>query len=325
MLSFSQVKKGVFLLFICWAGLLSEKILAQAVTALPSGLKGHQLLITSIRTGNTDIFMINPETGDARNITRNPTAEDRYPMWSPDGKRIVFTSNRDGDAFNVFVMDADGKNVKKITQEKEPAVCYFPTWQGNQIVFGLDRNGKGLIAGVSPDGSNFKIIADGRDPCLSPDGKKIAFTERVGKGFCVFVMDAGGKNIKQLTTHEDEIGAVCPTWSPDSKRILYSDQVGEALEIFVCQADGSGQKQLSSLGKISSSPAWSPDGKWITFRVTDTAYWRNASTRTKAYEDKEGDKRPVWLMQADGSAAQIIEVLRYQCAIDGSRAVWKPK
>jgi TolB protein len=289
-------------------------------------LNGHQMLITSVRTGETEIFLIDPATGDARNLSRSPNSEDRYPMWSPDGKRVVFTSNRDGDAFNIFVMDADGKNVRKLTQEKEPAVCYFPTWQGDgkRIIFGLDRSGKGLIASVAPDGSDFRIIADGRDPCISPDGKKIAFTTQVGKGFCVFVMDADGKNVRQLTTHEDEIGAVCPTWSPDGKKILYSDQVGEALEIFVCDADGKNQKQLTSLGKISSSPGWSPDGQWISFRVTDTAYWRNAATREKAYQDKEGDKRPVWVMKADGSQAQLLEVLRYQCAIDGSRAAWKP-
>jgi TolB protein len=290
-------------------------------------LSGHQLLITSVRTGDTEIFLIDPVTGDARNLSRSPRSEDRYPMWSPDGNRVVFTSNRDGDAFNIFVMDADGKNVRKLTREKDPAVCYFPTWQGDgtRIIFGLDRSGKGLIASVAPDGTDFKVIAEGRDPCISPDGKKIAFTTQVGKGFCVFVMDANGKNVRQLTTHENEIGAVCPTWSPDGKKILYSDQVGESLEIFVCDADGNNQKQLTSLGKISSSAGWTPDGEWISFRVTDTAYWRNTATREKAYQEKEGDKRPVWVMKADGSDAQVLEVLRYQCAIDGSRAAWKPQ
>lgn len=304
-------------------------IFSTAVTTRPAPrgeLSGHTLLITSIRTGDTEIFAIDPETGDARNISRSPQSEDRYPMWSPDGKRIVFTSNRSGgNVFNIFVMDADGKNVKQLTQEKDPAVCYFPTWQKDRIMFGLDRNGKGSMATVSPDGSDFKIIADGRDPCLSPDGKTVAFTEAVGKGFCVFAIDSDGKNKRQLTTHEDEIGAVCPTWSPDSKKILYSDQVGEALEIFVCDADGKNQTQLTKLGKISSSPGWSPDGKWITFRVTDTAYWRNANSRDAAYKEKEGDKRPVWVMKADGSDARVLEVLRYQCAIDGSRGAWKPR
>ena len=296
------------------------------VTCQAAELAGYKLLTTSVRTGDTEIFVVDPDMGDAQNLTRSPTSEERYPCWSPDGSRVTFTSNRDG-TYNLYVMDADGKNVRQLTHEKTPSVCYMPSWSGdgNQIVFGLDRGGKGLMASLAPDGSSFRIIAEGRDPCISPDGKTIAFTQRVRKGFCVFAVDAYGKNVRQLTTHENEIGAVLPTWSPDGKNILYADQVGDALEIFVCDADGKNVKQLTSLGKISASAAWSPDMKWISFRVTDTAYWRSEEEKEKAYRDKRADKRPVWVMRADGSNPHVIEVLHYQCAIDGSRAAWKPR
>lgn len=71
-------------------------------------------------------------------------------------------------------------------------------------------------------------------------------------------------------------------------------------------------------------PCWSPDGKWISFRVTDNAFWRDKELMKRTYEEKRGDKRPVWVVRADGSNAHIVEVLRYQCAIDGSRAAWRP-
>jgi len=289
-------------------------------------LAGYKLLVTSVRTGDTEIFVIDPHTGDAQNLTRRPASEERYPAWSPDGSKIAFTSNRDG-TYNLYAMDSDGNSVRQLTREKAPAVGYLPCWRGDgkQIVFGLDRGGEGVMASVAPDGPNLKILGPGRDPCISPNGKTIAFTQRVGKGFCLFAMDVDGKNLRQLTTHENEIGAVVPTWSPDSSKILFSDQVGEALEIFVCDADGRNAKQLSSVGKVSSSAAWSPDMKWISFRVTDEAYWHDAAKRDKAYQDKQGDKRPVWVMRADGSNPHIVEVLRYQCAIDGSRAAWRPR
>jgi len=265
-------------------------------------LTGYKLLVTSVRTGDTEIFVVDPQTGDARNLTRSPTSEDRYPAWSHDGSRVTFTSDRDG-TFNLYVMEADGKNVRRLTDEKPPAVAYMPSWSGNgeQIVFGLDRGGRGLMASVAPDGSTFRILGPGRDPCISPHGKRIAFTKRVNRGFCVFAMDADGRNVRQLTAHENEIGAVLPTWSPDAKKILYADQVGDALEIFVCDADGKNVKQLTSLGKISASAAWSPDMKWISFRVTDTAYWRSEEAKERAYREKRPDKRPVWVMGADGS------------------------
>jgi len=101
--------------------------------------------------------------------------------------------------------------------------------------------------------------------------------------------------------------------------------VGEALEILVCNADGSNVRQLTSLGKMSSPPAWSPDMKWLSFRVCDTAFWRNPQTSKAVHEEKRPDFRPVYVMGADGSNPHIVEVLRYHCAIDGSRAAWKPR
>jgi TolB protein len=291
-------------------------------------ISGNKLLTTSIRTGDTEVFIIDPVTGDAFNVTKAPASEERYPIWLPDGKRVVFTSNReDGKTFNLYLANADGSSVKKLTNETNGAVYYFPSVQadGKKIWFSLAKDEKAVIGYVSHDGKVYQEVANGRDGAISPDGKKIAFTQKTGKGFPVFVMDADGKNVKQITEHEDEIGAVAPTWSPDGKKILYADQVGDFLELFSCDLDGKNQKQLTSLNKISSSGAWSPDGQYITFRVTDFAYWRDAQTRDKTYIEKSADKRPVYIMRADGTDVQLIETLHYHCAIDGSRAAWKPK
>lgn len=312
--------------FLAFA-LLGAAVL-RADTPLLNELSGHKLLMTSIRTGDTEVFVIDPVTGDAFNVTKAPKSEERYPLWLPDGKRVVFTSNReDGRTFNLYLANADGSGLRKLTKETDGAVYYFPSVQadGQRIWFSLAKGDRAVIGYVTPDGREYREVAEGRDGAISPDGRTIAFTQRIGKGFPVFAMDADGKNVRQLTQHEDEIGAVAPTWSPDGKSILYADQVGEALEVFVCDADGKNQRQLSKLGKISSSAAWSPDGKFITFRVTDVAYWRNDQAREKTYEDKQADKRPVWVMRADGSDAQLLEVLHYHCAIDGSRAAFRPR
>lgn len=296
-----------------------------------------RLLTTSIRTGDTDVFWVNPTTGDAFNITKTPASEERYPIWSPDGKQVVFSSNRGSKSagldsftgpFNLYMANADGSNVRQLTRQVAPAVYYFPSWtaNGKQIWFSLadDAQKKAVLGYVSPDGRDYKEVADGRDGAISPDGKTIAFTKQVGKGFCLFAMDADGKNVRQLSQHEDEIGAVAPAWSFDGKQIVYSDQEGDALELFVHDIPTKQNRQLTKLGKISSSAAWSPDGQFITFRVTEDAYWRNITARDKAYQDKRPDKRPVWVVEANGKNPHVIDVLRYHCAIDGSRAAWWP-
>jgi len=295
---------------------------------LPQFSAGSELLITSLRTGNTEVFAVDLVFGDMRNLTRSPQSENRYPIWSPDGSKVVFTSDRDVPlTWNLYGMAADGQNVERLTDVAEQGICYFPTWTRDLIYFGYaPANGKeALIACVRPDGSAFSVVGPGRDPAISPDGRTIAFTQHTGLGYCLFAMNADGSHIRQLTTHENEIGAVTPAWSPDGERLLYSEQVGAKLELFICDAAGGNQKQLTHLEQFAASSAWSPDMRFITFRLTDYDYWNFPDSKDYVYREKKADKRPVWVMQADGSHPRIIEALHYHCALDGSRPVWKPQ
>ena len=288
-------------------------------------LTGYQLLLTSIRTGDTEVFVVDPDTGDAFNVSRSPQSEDRYPCWSPDGRRIAFTSNRNHRT-NLYVVATDGSGLKRVVTS--PAVCYMPSWQktprGERIVFGMHGE-RPEMASVRPDGSDLRMLGIGHDPCLSPDGRTITYTGEVPGGVSVFVMDYEGGNQRQLVPGASKPGAVFPNWSPDGRQIVYSWPVGEALELFIITADGAANRQLTRTGGICTPAAWSPDGKWISFRFTDEAYWRNQERTAKVYKEKPADKRPVWVIRPDGTDAHVVECLRFQCAIDGSRAAWKPK
>src|SRR5262245_65748313 len=89
-------------------------------------LAGHKLLLTSVRTGDTEVFVVDPETGDAQNISRSPKSEDRYPCWSPDGKRVCFMSDRESTT-NLWVANADGSKVHRLN--RTPAVWHMPSCQ----------------------------------------------------------------------------------------------------------------------------------------------------------------------------------------------------
>jgi TolB protein len=307
----------------CWERLFAfVLVLALDSLGFAGELEGYRFLTTSVRTGDTEIFFVDPYLGDAVNLTRSPKSEDRYPCFSPDGTRVAFISDRDGSA-NLYVMSADGRGVRQLTHVTSPSVCYMPSWAGDRIYFGLAGE-KAMMASIGPDGTGLRTIAEGRDPSISPDAKTIVFTQADGSGWCVFACDSEGRNMRQLTHGANKMGAVMPCWSPDGRRIAYVDQVGDALEVFACDADGGNATQLTRLGKISTPPAWSPDGRYISFRVTDEAYWRDPKRMARTYAEKKGDKRPVWVMGADGSNPHVVEVLRYQCAMDGSRAVWEP-
>jgi TolB protein len=295
--------------------------------SLAGELAGYKLLVTSVRTGDTEIFIVDPDTGDATNVSRSPKSEDRYPCWSPDGRRIAFTSDRN-ESTNLYVMDADGANVRRLVASK--AVCYMPSWSrtadGERIVFGMHGE-KPEMASIRPDGAGLFMLGEGHDPCLSPDGRLIVYTGQISGGVTVWVMNADGSDKHVGVNEPNPLGAVFPNWSPDGKQIVFSKNVGDGLELFIVGVDGTGLRQLTKFGgsRVCTPAAWSPDGKWISFRFTNERYWSNRERMLKVYAEKPADKRPVWVIRPDGSDPHVIECLRFQCAIDGSRASWKPE
>ena len=304
-------------------------LLLTATTSFAGDLSGQKLLVTSVRTGDTEVFIADPVTGDMTNVSRSPQTEDRYPCWSPDGRHIAFTRDAGPDNIkHLWVMDADGGNARALVTTK--TTSYMPSWQvtpdGERIVFGL-HGAKPEMASIKPDGTELKMLGEGHDPTLSPDGKFITYTGHPPEGgVTVYVMNWDGVEKRRVVEGSSKMGATFPNWSPDGKQIIYSWPVGEALELFIINADGTGARQLTKFGgsSVSTPSAWSPDGAWIAFRLTDERYWSNKERMEKIYTEKPADKRPVWLIKPDGTGGRVIEPLRFQMAIDGSRASWRP-
>jgi TolB protein len=290
-------------------------------------LAGYELLVISTRTGETEMFSVNPGTGDARNLSRHAGSNERYAAWSPDGSAISFTSDRDG-AYSLYVMDADGGNVRQLTREPAPMIAGMQSWtaDGNWIYFGLFGKAEPLMCRIAPDSSGFEVVATGIDPAVSPDGRTLAFARALGGGHCLFRMDTDGGNLRQLTTRENRFAGVHCTWMPDGSGILYSDQCGDSLELFRCDPEGGNVTQLTDFGNgtASTSAAVSADMRWISLRVSGEIFWRDAAASERAYREKRADLRPVWVMGIDGENPRLVETLHYQVSIDGSRACWRP-
>ncbi|NWF65236.1 MAG: PD40 domain-containing protein [Chloroflexi bacterium] len=205
------------------------------------------------------ICLLNAD-GSGRAQLTNLKATAFYPSVSPDGQTIYFSS-RDSGNYEIYSIDIFGNNLQKLTNGIGALYAPELSPNGEWIVF--TKNGDGLWK-MRPDGSDVKRITnrDDIDPSWSPDGAMISFASSRAGARQLFVMNADGSNIRQVTDLTNMGGR--NTWSPDGTRLaFYRGEQGNR-NIYIINVDGAGLVKLTD-GGDNLGPSWSPDGNWIVF------------------------------------------------------------
>ena len=240
-------------------------VVADAKTVVPidvSCVAVGRMAFVKGATISAEIYVVTANGAGMKRIT-NQFGFDGDPAWSPDGRRIAFTSERDG-AYEIYVMDADGGNPTRLTNNT--ALDYRPAWSpdGARIAFVSERDGNADIYVMDSDGGNaVNLTKSGSldsDPAWSPDGNSIAFrTSRDGAG--IWIMNADGSQPRALTSLSSDRH---PAWSPDGKRIAFARDVSaDTRDIFIIEANGGLLTPLTAGLMGAGEPAWSPDGSKI--------------------------------------------------------------
>ena len=212
---------------------------------------GKIVFISDRNYKGLSIWTINPDGSSPTRLTDDKTRTvklpsfspvyDTYPVWSPDGTKISFVSNRNSQS-SLYIMNANGSNAQLITDKvidlSEPA------W--------------------SPDGGKIAFSGGVRGT--------FGFTRPTVD---VYVINVDGSGLKKLTANSGTNGS--PTWSPDGKQIAFSRIHGPIPQpkIWVMNPDGTNQRELpnpknpTTTGIFGGEPAWSPDGT----RILSTGYW----------------------------------------------------
>jgi TolB protein len=232
---------------------------------------------------------MNADGSNQRQLTRTASGSDADPAWSPDGRKIAFTSyaKRVGTQDEIYVMSADGSHLHRVTRGESNDK--HPTWSpdGRKIAFSSDRTASREIYVMTADGSTQRQLThdglvtathygeDNNWPAWSPDGREIAFdsggsvdTNGTEGPVRLFVISTDGSHQRRLTGGPGDLD---PAWSHDGKEIAFSrGRVARApiyvmADIFIINDRGSNLRRLTRSPAVDSEPAWSPDGRYIAF------------------------------------------------------------
>lgn len=203
-----------------------------------------------------DVFSANADGSDLKQLTFTK-GYDAESTVSPVGDKIVFTSMRDGDP-EIYIMDIDGSNQTRLTHEKGYDGGPFFSLDGSKIVFRASRP------------KTEKELADYNDLVQNGLVRPTALE--------LYVMDADGKNIQQVTNLGK--ASFAPFFFPDAKRIIFASNVnsenGRNFDLYKVNVNGTGLEQITFNDTFDGFPMFTKDGKHLVF----------ASNR---FNKKEGD------------------------------------
>ena len=259
---------------------------------------GTKLVFQSNRSGSNQIFIMNVEGGEIRQLGDFPLGAET-PVFSPDGQRIVFDVYVGENNNDVFTINADGSGLEQLTDS--PGYDGHPHWSadGQRIVFNSDRASPDLSVGwndrwheifsTKADGSDVRQHTRCQAVCtygsLSPDNNKVLYRKvikaagfnwelgSIEKNSEIFIADSDGKNEINISNNAAFDG--WPVFSPDGQRIAFaSNRSGPARtgQIWLMNSDGTDLQQLSKGPWSHAQPAWTFDGQAVyAYQLSETA------------------------------------------------------
>ena len=269
----------------------------------------EQVIYTALRPAHWDLFLMEEPGSKPQRLTNDP-ALDYNPAISPDGRWLVFCSERGGDP-NLYVIDLDRRGTARrlVTgRGMVDAPAFAP--RGDRLIFVSTRDGNadlftlefspGETINVSKAMNLTSHPGGDFNPAVSPDGRQIVFSsDREGyKASDIFVMQADGSRVKRLTDSPGWDGS--PAWSSDGKTLFfYSERDGKP-RIYQMDSDGEHQRPLTPAGQPALSPTVLSGGR-IAYSVQQDGQWVIESRQLDGSEPRlESDQSTDYWAPASG-------------------------
>jgi TolB protein len=233
----------------------------------------------------------------AQTPTPPPRCNDMWPAWSPDGRRIVFASDRTGD-WEIYILTLGESQARRLTNApgRDAHPAFSP--DGKTIAFQSPREEEGHtnLYLMNTDGTNQRRITSHEGfagvPVYSPDGKQLAYqwtTDIKDYQGWRLMMTAPSPGAPTRALTDGKANDQVPNWSPNGKRLVFfSDRTGVD-QLYTMSPAGEDVRRLTTGPAADRSAAHSPDGKSIAF-----------------LSEREGKPGAVFLMAADGGGVRRI-------------------
>jgi TolB protein len=214
------------------------------------------------RGGAPDILVSFIYTGVLQNLTDGRFRDGAYlPVFSPNGRQIAFAAVAEGaNAHDIFVMNADGTNRRRLTTHPDSDTT--PTWSpsGNEIAFTSDRTGRPQIYIINADGTGTARrlpIPDAeadRATWAPAPFNEIAYYARNGPGYDVKIHELATGQTRQLTFSEGTNES--PSYSPSGRHLAFTSSRSGLVQVYTIGRDGNGLRQVTRIGN-NQTPDWS--------------------------------------------------------------------
>ncbi len=198
----------------------------------------------------TDIYLLQPDGTPLANVTLAPGSHEYAPTWSPDGLRLAFVSDRDGNP-ELYWQMVGSTAVVRLTNS--PSNEIDPAWSpdGTRIAYASDQSGTmAIVVASASDGANPVTLTSGpavaSNPVWSPDSRQIAYLATTNGQSDLMVVNADGSGQTALTTGGQNVHSIA--WSPDGTRIAYTANnplVPNSDALFSVRPDGQDRLQYT--------------------------------------------------------------------------------
>ena len=308
--------------------LLMSSAAVPAAATFP-GPNGRIVFMRHDDAGAFQIWTANPDLSHAVQLTNGPDWDGWMPSWSPDGRRIAFSSHHadpdpsdDVEVMDVYTMRADGSDIRKLTDSR--GFSGMPSWSpdGRWLVYEADRgdyprsmgiyrirsDGSGQPRRITrlPDGSTWQEL-----PRYSPDGERIVFDE--GHLFpspnpgddqvellSLFTVSPDGRDLRRITPWT--MNAQDADWSPDGRRLVFAARLesNQSIQSVMASDPGGGH-----LRELTHGDGFVDAGEASVYQESFNPAWspdgRTIIFARASYTQQDGFQIGLMTMRPDGS------------------------